>query len=77
MNKTFSIKKLFEPSVPYFRQQIDHCIKEFTEQKDEVNSFNKEELDNIFSTLIIPETPASIESYIDNVKNTIIPIWSH
>ena len=54
MNKTFSIKKLFEPSVPYFQQQIDHCIKEFTEQKDEVNSFNKEELDNIFSTLIIP-----------------------
>lgn len=37
----------------------------------------KDESDNIFSTLIIPETPASIESYIDNVKNTIIPIWSH
>lgn len=77
MNKTFSIKKLFEPSVPYFRQQIDHCIKEFTEQKDEVNSFNKEELDNIFSTLIIPETPTNIESYIDNVKDTIIPVCSH
>ena len=37
----------------------------------------KDESDNIFSTLIIPETLASIESYIDNVKNTIIPIWSH
>lgn len=32
------------------------------------NSYNKEESDNIFSTLIVPETPASIESYIDNVK---------
>lgn len=42
------------------------------------NSYNKkEESDNIFSTLIVPETLASIESYIDNVKNTIIPIWSH
>lgn len=77
MNKTFSIKKLFEPSVACLPQQIAQCIREFTEQKDEINSFNKEELNNIFSILIIPETPASIESYIDNVKDTIIPVCSH
>lgn len=77
MKNTFSIKNLFEPSLADLSQCIDQCIKEFVEQKDDANFFNKTELSGIFSNLIIPEKPINIESYICKVRNTIIPVCSH
>lgn len=60
MNEIFSIKKLFAPSASYFREGVERFIGEFSQQKDEVNAFNKDALENAFSTLIIPEKPASV-----------------
>lgn len=77
MNETFSIKKLFAPSASYFQEGVDLCIGEFSRQKDEVNAFNKDVLGNVFSTLTIPEKPASIEAYLSDIREMVIPVCSH
>lgn len=77
MNENFSIKKLFAPSTSFFQEGIDLCIGEFSRQKDEVNVFNKEGLEKRFSTLTIPEQPESIEEYLSDIRETVIPICSH
>ncbi|EAU0765286.1 aminotransferase class V-fold PLP-dependent enzyme [Salmonella enterica subsp. enterica serovar Newport] len=77
MNENFSIMKLFTPSSSYFQESVDLCIGDFSRQKDEVNVFNKDALGNVFSTLTIPEKPVSIEAYLNEIRETIIPVCSH
>ncbi|ELS8025050.1 aminotransferase class V-fold PLP-dependent enzyme, partial [Salmonella enterica] len=77
MNENFSTMKLFTPSSSYFQESVDLCIGDFSRQKDEVNVFNKDALGNVFSTLTIPEKPVSIEAYLNEIRETIIPVCSH
>lgn len=77
MTENFSIKSLFEPSDYNINQALDYCISDFLAQSDEVGCFNKQEIDNFFSTLKIPENTANMDDYIKDIKEIIIPMCSH
>lgn len=77
MKETFSIKKLFAPSAPFYQEGVDLCIEDFSREKDEVSLFNKEVLREAFSTLTIPENPKSVEEYLSDIREKVIPICSH